>query len=125
MSNTNERSCMKVVAKSGYDAPRVAQAEDDLDRWRFAAELVELVKNTPLDWSIRIGVFGKWGEGKSTVLHFIEHMVREDGHLVVWFVPWAATNWDQLWAEFANRLLDVVEGSGIKVDGMRTVKAEL
>ncbi len=104
---------MEARQKLGYDAPRAKQAEDSLDRWRFASELMGLIRNTPPEWSIRIGLTGKWGEGKSTVLHFIEGLARRDGHLVVWFVPWAATSLDELWAEFANRLLEAVGQAGI------------
>ena len=38
--------------------------EDDLDRWRFAAEIVEVVSATPSDWSARIGILrGTFGPG--------------------------------------------------------------
>jgi predicted KAP-like P-loop ATPase len=89
---------MEARQKLGYDAPRATQAEDSLDRWRFASELMGLIRNTPPEWSIRIGLTGKWGEGKSTVLHFIESLARIDGHLVVWFVPWAAVIASRLYA---------------------------
>ena len=59
---------MSAPTTSGYDAAQAQWEEDDLDRWRFAAEIVEVVLATPSDWSVRIGIFGKWGEGKSTVL---------------------------------------------------------
>jgi hypothetical protein len=52
---------------AGYDNAHGERKDDDLDRWRFAAELVEVIQSTPIDWSARIGVFGKWGEGKSTI----------------------------------------------------------
>ena len=116
---------METRHKLGYDAPRARQAEDSLDRWRFASELMGLIRNTPPEWSIRIGLTGKWGEGKSTVLHFIESLARIDGHLVVWFVPWAATSLDELWAEFANRLLEAIGEAGITVEGLQIAKAKL
>src|SRR5262245_24862897 len=48
----------------GYDAAHDQRVDDDLDRWRFAGEIVEVIESTPADWSARIGIFGKWGEGK-------------------------------------------------------------
>jgi nucleoside-triphosphatase THEP1 len=115
---------MEAPQKLGYDAPRVRQVEDSLDRWRFASELMGLIRNTPPEWSIRIGLTGKWGEGKSTVLHFIEDLAQADGNVVVWFVPWAATSLDELWAEFANRFLEAVEHAGITVEGLQVAKVK-
>ena len=79
------------TGRPGYDSPARTREEDDLDRWRFASDIVETITTTPSDWSVRVGVFGKWGEGKSSVLHFIERMLEDDGHLVFWFNPWAVT----------------------------------
>lgn len=116
---------MEPLPKTGYDAPRANRSEDALDRWRFSSELMEVINNTPAEWSVRIGLTGKWGEGKSTVLHFIENMALRDGHLVVWFVPWAATSLDELWAEFANRLLAAIEDAGLKIEGLGMSRAKV
>lgn len=56
------------MSAKGYDAALSQQDADDLDRWRFAVEIADVVLATPSDWSVRIGIFEKWGEGKSTVL---------------------------------------------------------
>jgi hypothetical protein len=101
---------------SGYDAARSRREDDDLDRWRFAAEIVEVVLATPSEWSARIGVFGKWGEGKSTVLRFAEQMLGETKNIVFWFNPWAIQNWNDLWEEFGNRLSEALSTAGIPVD---------
>jgi ATPase subunit of ABC transporter with duplicated ATPase domains len=64
----------------GYDSAQRLKKDDDLGRWRFAAEIAEVIRSTPTDWSARIGIFGKWGEGKSTILHFLEEMLRPEGN---------------------------------------------
>ncbi len=97
----------------GYDAAQVQRDDDDLDRWRFASDIAELVLATPADWSARIGIFGKWGEGKSTVLHFIESMLHEKGSVVLTFSPWAVQNWNDLWEEFGNHLSEALDEAGI------------
>jgi predicted KAP-like P-loop ATPase len=102
---------------TGYDAAATSLADDDLDRWRFAAEIVEVVLTTPPDWSARIGIFGKWGDGKSTVLRFTEQMLKERDSIVFWFNPWAIQNWNGLWEDFGNRLSAALSASGIRVDG--------
>ncbi len=102
---------------NGYDAAQARRDEDDLDRWRFAAEIVEVILTTPSDWSARIGIFGKWGEGKSTVLRFAEQMLQEKQNIVFSFSPWAIQNWNDLWEEFGNRLLETFSATKIPFDG--------
>jgi len=108
---------MCATPTTGYDAAQTRQQEDDLDRWRFAAEIVEVVLATPSDWSVRIGIFGKWGEGKSTVLRFAEQMLTEKENIVFSFSPWAIQNWNDLWEDFGNRLLEALSAAKIPFDG--------
>ena len=101
--------------KAGYDAAAATQPEDDLNRWRFAAEIVEVVLETPQEWSARIGIFGKWGDGKNTVMRFAERMLREKQSIVFWFNPWAIQNWNDLWNESGERLSTALSDAGILV----------
>ena len=108
---------MSDLNTGGYDAARARREDDDLDRWRFAAEIVEVILATPSDWSARIGIFGKWGEGKSTVLRFSEQMLKEKEDIVFWFSPWAIQNWNDLWEEFGDCLVGALETAKIPFDG--------
>jgi energy-coupling factor transporter ATP-binding protein EcfA2 len=100
----------------GYDSAQRLKKDDDLGRWRFAAEIAEVIRSTPPDWSARVGVFGKWGEGKSTILHFLEGMLKPEGNIVFYFTPWAVQELDELWAEFGKALLDALEEAELDVE---------
>src|SRR5437588_12963593 len=52
---------MELPSNTGYDKPRASQSEDALDRWRFSSELMDVIRNTPIEWSVRVGLTGKWG----------------------------------------------------------------
>ena len=108
---------MNISTTRGYDAAQASRENDDLDRWRFASDVVDVVIATPPDWSARIGIFGKWGEGKSTVLRFTEQMLREKGDIVFTFSPWAIQNWNDLWEDFGSRLLEALSAANIPFDG--------
>jgi len=101
----------------GYDAATALRQDDDLDRWRFAKEIVEVALATPPDWSARIGIFGKWGEGKSTVLRFAESIFKAKSSVVFSFNPWAVQNWNELWEQFGNRLSEALTSAQIRFDG--------
>jgi KAP-like P-loop domain-containing protein len=102
-----------IRTSTGYDSAQLQRYEDDLDRWRFASEIVDVVLATPPEWSARIGIFGKWGEGKSTVLRFSESMLREHGSVVFTFNPWAIQNWNDLWENFGNNLSEALDAAGV------------
>lgn len=105
----------KMKDKPGYDASQFKREDDDLNRWRFASEIVDVISATPADWSVRIGVFGKWGEGKTTVLRFAEQMLKGKKDIVFDFNPWAIQNWNDLWDSFGTRLVDVLTAAQIDV----------
>jgi hypothetical protein len=105
------------MSESGYDAVKQQREEDDLDRWRFASEIVDVVTSTSSDWSARIGIFGKWGEGKSTVLKFAEQMLKEKDNIVFTFNPWAAQNLAELWEEFGARFVEALSVARVPFDG--------
>lgn len=94
------------------DSPVSNKDQDMLRRWPFAREIYELIRQSPKEWCLRIGVYGRWGEGKTTVLSFIEEFARGDGNMVVWFNPWAAEDRFQLWTSFA---LAIEEGTRVPI----------
>lgn len=100
----------------GYDSAQRLKQDDDLGRWRFAAEIAEVIRSTPAEWSARIGIFGKWGEGKSTILHFLEGMLKPEGNIVFYFTPWAVQELDELWEEFGNALLEALRSEKLEVE---------
>jgi len=115
---------MSTDTAKGYDSAQARREDDDLDRWRFAAEIVEVVSATPPDWSARIGIFGKWGEGKTTVLRFSEQMLKASGNVVFNFNPWALQTWDGLWQEFGDCLSEALSAAEIRFDSSWKEKAK-
>lgn len=81
------------------DADRPDAAAPDLyNRHRFVQRLAQAVARRPSSAPFIIGIEGRWGEGKSTVL---EYMARELEHkhpevILVRFNPWAFPGQDQM-----------------------------
>jgi hypothetical protein len=83
----------------------VSRREDDrLGRWNLAETIYRLIRECPRHWSPRIGLYGRWGEGKTSVLHFLESIARRDGVPVLWFSPWKEKDRDELWSAFSRAL---------------------
>jgi len=106
----------------GFDSPKFKNEEDLLNRWNFAQEIYDIVMNTPSDWSVRIGIFAKWGEGKTTVLNFIKKLALEGGQLCVEFNPWEFTNKEELWESFVYETSMGLKKVGIKIEGYSSIE---
>jgi hypothetical protein len=68
--------------------------EDKLSRRVFAksvADYIQSTRNNQKD-SFAIGIEGKWGTGKSTLMNFVTYYLREKSTIVINFNPWYSTS---------------------------------
>src|SRR5215470_830047 len=86
------------------DSPASRREDDLLRRWNLAKTIYDLVRGCPQEWSPRVGLYGGWGEGKTSVLNFIESLAHEEGIPVLWFSPWNAQDRVELWTAFSAEL---------------------
>ena len=84
----------------GFDAAVTQRDDDHLNRWPLAREIYGIATTGPRDWSVRIGIYGEWGTGKTSVLEFITAMAKHDGQIVIRFNPWQHSSKDALWRAF-------------------------
>lgn len=96
---------------TGFDAPVFDPKDDHLNRWPLARQIYNVAANGPPAWSARIGVYGEWGTGKTSVLKFVASMANADGHIVVWFDPWGYSSKPDLWHAFVMKCCDEIEES--------------
>lgn len=91
------------MSTTGFDSAHIDRTEDHLNRWPFAKEIYQIATTAcPKEWSVRIGIYGEWGTGKTCVLNFIEQMASADNHIIVSFNPWEYTNASQMWISFVK-----------------------
>ena len=116
------------------DEPIDRFQDDLLDRADYANGLVRIIEEWPRPGSVRIGVYGDWGEGKSSVLRLMEKELRAKGYGTTWVLPWVAVTteelrgqllgqvarelglWSRWWLAAANRIsaeLSRIRGAGI------------
>ncbi len=105
-----------LAMQEGFDRAKATEADDRLERRRIAHRAYELLSELPADWSVRVGLFGEWGEGKTTVCNWVSRLAEADDHITVWYNPWSATSPGDLWIGLATKLLQTVEERGIELD---------
>ncbi|MGM2731331.1 KAP family P-loop NTPase fold protein [Bacillus cereus group sp. Bce005] len=78
------------------------QSEDTLNRVQLASRIYDVIVGSSNDSTVRIGVCGKWGEGKTSLLYLIKEKAKNDNNLIVWFNPWVHSSDKELWTGFRN-----------------------
>lgn len=107
---------------TGSDAPVYLREDDHLGRWIFAREIYHIATQSPLNWSIRVGVYGKWGSGKTSILKFIEQMAMDESHIAVWFNPWQYNDQNGMWRGFLEAIRDKLNNIGISMPNQKQKK---
>ena len=85
------------------DKPLVNPEENRLDRKRLAERIFDIIKNTPSNTNLRVGILGPWGSGKTTVLNFIKHQCEKENP-VAFFCPWQFNSREDAWTGFVSSL---------------------
>src|SRR4028119_2287248 len=94
------------------DSPLTDPKFDAFRRWDFAQEVAKLIVNYPKESSIAIGIYGAWGEGKTTVINYIEKSLKNSSNSIcVRFNPWLFRDEGLLLRSFFHTLARQLEQS--------------
>lgn len=108
---------MKVI----QDTPLKKISEDRLGRENIVDLIVDSIndnvqKNHPC---LVYGIYGKWGEGKTSLMNFVEEKLTSSGNTaninIIKFNPWLANNEEALLREFFQKITDSVDRKFRKV----------
>lgn len=94
--------------------------KDEIGYDVYSAGLIEMIRSVKAEGSFTIGVFGQWGQGKTSMLRQIEGGLKkpkEDGKkviddkdiLTVWFNPWQFIGEEHIIIPFFHTLVSYLE----------------
>jgi hypothetical protein len=90
------------------DNPEVER--DDFKRKPFAQRISNTIVSRKEPSSIVVGIYGKWGEGKTTVLNFIEDKLKTYENIIcIRYNPWYYSDEVMLLQDFFNILAEKLE----------------
>ncbi|CAD0009468.1 KAP family P-loop NTPase fold protein [Flavobacterium chungangense] len=81
------------------DKPASIQSEDCFQRYEFSKRIASIVAKPSIDKSLIIGLYGRWGEGKTTVMNFIQKELPKET-IIVNFNPWLFSDEQHLLKSF-------------------------
>ena len=100
------------TASYAADQPIRSRAEDRFNRWPFASRIADTLARRADPSSLVVGVYGVWGDGKTSVLRLMEEALEEPPNVVVVkFNPWHFDSEAQLLRGFFQTLADAVGSS--------------
>ena len=107
---------------SGHDAPIETPADDLLDGLGLARAMHRVLSTTPPSWSTRIGLFGRWGSGKTSILNLLRTLEEANGAIVVSFSAWSASGETGVISQFYTTLAARLRKEQIKLPISQQVK---
>ncbi|WP_332913095.1 KAP family P-loop NTPase fold protein [Algoriphagus boritolerans] len=83
------------------DQPISKREDDYFQRYPFANRIAAVIQGHSNKESFVVGIYGKWGEGKSSVLNFMKEELDKDSDIVIIdFNPWLFSDEKQLLMSF-------------------------
>lgn len=87
------------------DAPVNNPALDEFNRRGYSERIAETIAARKETKGLVVGIYGKWGEGKTTVLNFIDSKLKQHGNVVtIFFNPWMFPSETELFIAFYTEL---------------------
>ncbi|MFC1751189.1 P-loop NTPase fold protein [Pseudomonadota bacterium] len=97
------------------DTPVFSKEEDRFSRWSFSERVAEVISKRSDPGCITIGLYGAWGDGKTSVLNFIEDALEgSDNVIFIKFNPWRFTTEDALLTGFFLKIAESIDAELIK-----------
>lgn len=91
------------------DSPLSNPKDDKFNRGNFSKKISDVLSKRNDKSSIVIGIYGSWGEGKTTVLDFIRYYLKLDDNIItVNFNPWRYENEDKMLGYFYKDLAEAI-----------------
>jgi formylglycine-generating enzyme required for sulfatase activity len=104
--------------------------EDQLNFDPYAKTLADIVADPGTDTPLTIGVFGGWGQGKTSLMRMVQRRLEDTAGTAfpvraVWFNAWLYSHQPALWRALISRVLDGVRGFDTLGDAARAELRQL
>lgn len=111
------------------DTPLIKPEEDRLGYASFAKHLADSICKMDFPEGFAIAVYGSWNSGKSTLLNFVVHYLKqkpeEEQPIIVPFNPWLFSGYQDITRRFFDQLQNVLSAVTAMPKGLRERIADI
>lgn len=94
------------------DKPVSLAGEDKFQRYGFSKGIANIITGREEEACIVIGVYGAWGEGKTSVINFIETELNSESNIItIKFNPWRYNDENLLLIHFFQTLANALDAN--------------
>ena len=91
------------------DKPVEIETQDRFQRYGFSKRIADTIVQRENEEGIVIGIYGAWGEGKTSVLNFIKsELDKKENILTLTLNPWRYNDEESLMKNFLNKVAEVL-----------------
>ncbi|MCL6272255.1 KAP family NTPase [Sansalvadorimonas sp. 2012CJ34-2] len=99
------------------DTPVSSKENDRFSRWSFSERVAQVIAKRTDPSCITVGLYGAWGDGKTSVLNFIETSLEDNEDVIcINFNPWRFTSEENLLSGFFHSIADALDAKLIKTE---------
>lgn len=80
--------------------------DDYLNYQTYINAFYDIVTNPDTETPVTLGIYGRWGSGKTTILKQLEEKLQSNNITTIWFNAWQYNVEDHLWAAFLQSILN-------------------
>jgi predicted KAP-like P-loop ATPase len=103
--NSTKIQQQKMDTSFSADKPISKSVDDKFQRYDFSIRIAKTILERESDDCIVIGIYGAWGEGKTSVINFIEtELTAKSNVITIKFNPWRYSDENALLIHFFNKL---------------------
>lgn len=110
------------------EKPIKTRGEDFLNRKYFADHITSAVKNyeDKNNESLTIGLYGKWGSGKTSIINMIIENIQDDKSFIIFnFEPWLFSDTNQLLSNFFKEFAQKINHDANESEDMKSIGSKM